>query len=134
MKYYINYQYDTNNEKPFGARATTYVDDKEGTVASERSGISYADAKRKLIETLKNIENMPVKEAISISKTDTSFENVFSKEEIYLIGKYLVENGLWYRDSDNGKPFSALSIRLPYDADLSSTGTRVNAINKLINS
>ncbi len=50
-----------------------------------------------------------------------------------MIGKYLVQNGLWSRDNDSRKPYSALSIRLPYDADLSSTGTRIDAINKLIN-
>ena len=61
-----------------------------------------------------------------------SFENVFSKEEIYKIGKYFVQNAGWYRiDNHDGKR-AELRIRLPYDAELSSVGSRVDEMNKLI--
>jgi len=61
-----------------------------------------------------------------------SFDNVFSDEEIYEIGKYFVKNAGWYRlDNHDGKR-AELSIKLPYDADLSSVGSRVDALKNLI--
>lgn len=58
-----------------------------------------------------------------------SFESVFSKEEIYQIGKYLVEHGDWHQSHDGR---NRLVIHLPKDEDLSSTGSRVDAVNRLI--
>jgi hypothetical protein len=61
-----------------------------------------------------------------------SFEEVFTKEEIYKIGKYLVQNGEWRRFEDGERSSAFLSIPLPYDADLSSVGSRVWEVNKKI--
>jgi len=59
-----------------------------------------------------------------------SFEKVFSKEEIYTIGKYVVQNAGWRRvDNEKGK-YALLVIKLPYESDLSSVGTRVDALVK----
>lgn len=54
------------------------------------------------------------------------------------IGKHLVENGEWhtYNDEvsihDNGEPFARISLKLPYDADLSCNGTRLKALESLL--
>jgi len=61
-----------------------------------------------------------------------NFDSVFSDEEIYNIGKYFVKNAGWYRNDNHDGKHSKLSIKLPYDADLSSVGSRVDAINRLI--
>ena len=62
-----------------------------------------------------------------------SFDKVFSKEEIYQIGKFFVENAGWHRVGTGDEKRSGLRIYLPYEANLGSTGSRVNEMNKLIN-
>lgn len=62
-----------------------------------------------------------------------SFDNTFTKDEIYEIGKHLIETGEWRRyDNDDGQ-YALLCIRLPYEADLSSNGSRVDAVNEKLN-
>lgn len=61
-----------------------------------------------------------------------NFDNVFSKEEIYLIGKYFVENAEWHRVDNENKKVSRLSLEFPHNTDLSSVGARVDALIDII--
>jgi len=67
----------------------------------------------------------------------SSFDRVFSKEEIYEIGKYFIQNSEWKRVDEpllerDEERYSYLAVRLPYLADLSSNGSRVDEMNKLL--